>query len=72
MSLTDVEEINTDSAVVAILPELGDIFTSEEEQRIAQRAFLTGKDVFSLLSSWQMFSQTLWRIMALHGAAMHV
>lgn len=40
-------EISVDVAVVAVFLELNDTFTLEEEERVAQRAFLTGKDVFA-------------------------
>lgn len=44
-----VKEMSVDVAAAAVLPELGGIFTIQEEQRTALNAFSVGNVFFALL-----------------------
>ena len=43
------EEVSLDTEIASVISELESISSSKEEQRTTLKAFLHGKDVFSLL-----------------------
>lgn len=59
-SLAPAEDVSVDVAVAAVLSELDDIFTFNEEQRSALKAFLglTAYFRFTPNRLWQKFSRT--------------
>ena len=49
-TMAALEDVSTDAVITSVISELERISSLKQEQRIAVKAFIDGKDVFTLLS----------------------